>query len=162
MWNANLKEQSEVFTNFLQSQSYVCSREFGSKPFHVTVSNSHQGYNEYSLKKPPANGYFFVFLFGPLCTWDMFHDTTMKKNGLYVFLPATSEPTQYCGSRQELIFLLKKKKKECFGQGPVSELPYGTVEWIFLRLELGLSSSNNNWINPVGIQAHHRRKTPLR
>ena len=93
------KKQSEVCTNFLQSQSYVCSREFGSKPFHVTVPNSHQGYNEYSLKKPPANGYFFVFLFGSLCTWDMFHDTTMKKNGLYVFLPATSEPTQYCGGR---------------------------------------------------------------
>ena len=31
------KKQSEVFTNFLQSQSYVCSRKIGSKPFHVTV-----------------------------------------------------------------------------------------------------------------------------
>ena len=101
IWNAMLKEtiwgfyyyflsskkQFEVFTNFF----YVCSREFGSKPFHVTVPNSHQGYNEYSLKKPPANGYFFVFLFGPLCTWDMFHDTTMKKNGL------NRQDRQWCG-----------------------------------------------------------------
>ena len=52
---------AKIFTNFLKSQSYICSREFGSKPFHVTVSNSHQGYNEYSLKKPPANGYFLFF-----------------------------------------------------------------------------------------------------
>ena len=58
----------EVFTDFSESQIYVCSLPTGiwGKIFSYERS---QGCNEYSLKKPTAaNGYFFVFPFGPLCT----------------------------------------------------------------------------------------------
>ena len=111
MWNA------KVFTNFLQSQSYACSRELGSKPFHVTFPNSHQGYNEYSLKKPPANGYF-LFFYLALCAHETCFMTRPWKRMVCMYFcqqQASQHNTVVAG--KSLYFCWKRKRKRFLVRG---------------------------------------------
>ena len=125
---------AKIFTNFLKSQSYICSREFGSKPFHVTVSNSHQGYNEYSLKKPPANGYF-LFFYLALCAHETCFMTRPWKRMVCMYFcqqQASQHNTVVAG--KSLYFCWKRKKKSVLVRGQ------------FQNCHMGQSIYNWSWV----------------
>ena len=109
------KKQSEVFTNFLQSQSYVCSRKIGSKPFHVTVPikatmsihwKSHQQMD------------IFLFFYLALCAHETCFMTRPWKRMVCMYFcqqQASQHNTVVAG--KSLYFCWKRKRKSFLVRG---------------------------------------------
>ena len=109
MWNA------KVFTNFLQSQSYVCSRKIGSKSFHVTVPikatmsihwKSHQQMD------------IFLFFYLALCAHETCFMTRPWKRMVCMYFcqqQASQHNTVVAG--KSLYFCWKRKRKRFLVRG---------------------------------------------